>query len=319
MATPKIFVSSTFYDLKHVRNDVSTFLRGLGYEPVMHDKGNITYSQNVPLEQSCYDEISTCDIVVCIIGNKFGTKSTGSDYSITMNELQEAIKKRKKIYIYILKDVFAENSTYIANKDTGTFIPAHVDNVKIHEFICDIKNTVRNHPIQAFELVTDITNNLKQQLAGLFQHLLSQEANVTESKTLFDLQSIADNIKNIVADFSKTQNEFFQKFDCTVFARLTPLRMLHQILGIEKVIFYAKDEEAIIEMFHLLGFSIVDEDIPFISLIFSKQIDGMNITISLGADLFDESNKLKDIRDIKLLEKYITKKVEVVDDDDLPF
>lgn len=41
MATPKVFVSSTYYDLQHVRNDIQTFLLELGYEAVMHDKGNI--------------------------------------------------------------------------------------------------------------------------------------------------------------------------------------------------------------------------------------------------------------------------------------
>ena len=38
MAAPRVFVSSTYYDLQHVRNDIHIFLQGLGYEPVMHDK-----------------------------------------------------------------------------------------------------------------------------------------------------------------------------------------------------------------------------------------------------------------------------------------
>lgn len=42
MAVPRIFVSSTYYDLRHVRDDIEIFLKGLGYTPVMHDKGNIT-------------------------------------------------------------------------------------------------------------------------------------------------------------------------------------------------------------------------------------------------------------------------------------
>ena len=104
MAAPRVFVSSTYYDLQHVRNDLRIFIQGLGYEAVMHDKGNIPYTQEVSLEESCYNELDTCDIVVCIIGNKFGTKSANGDYSITMSELQKAIKGRKKIYIYILKD-----------------------------------------------------------------------------------------------------------------------------------------------------------------------------------------------------------------------
>lgn len=101
MAAPRVFVSSTYYDLQHVRNDIRVFLQGLGYEPVMHDKGNIPYTQEISLEESCYNELESCDIVICIIGNKFGTKSSNGNFSITMTELQKAIKSRKKIYIYL--------------------------------------------------------------------------------------------------------------------------------------------------------------------------------------------------------------------------
>lgn len=81
MAAPRVFVSSTYYDLRHVRDDIEIFLKGLGYVPVMHDKGNVTYTQgDVSLEQACYNELATCDIVVCIIGGKFGTQSSGSDF-----------------------------------------------------------------------------------------------------------------------------------------------------------------------------------------------------------------------------------------------
>ena len=94
MATPRVFVSSTYYDLKHVRNDVSDFIKSLGYTPVMHDKGGVAYTQTDTLENSCYSELATCDIVVCIIGNHFGTQSSSSNFSITMEEVRTAIKNK---------------------------------------------------------------------------------------------------------------------------------------------------------------------------------------------------------------------------------
>jgi len=39
MARPKIFVSSTFYDLRHVRNDMESFIKTLGYDPIMNERG----------------------------------------------------------------------------------------------------------------------------------------------------------------------------------------------------------------------------------------------------------------------------------------
>ena len=49
MANLRVFVSSTYYDLHHVRNDLYTFIKGMGYEPVMHDKGGIPYTQEKTL------------------------------------------------------------------------------------------------------------------------------------------------------------------------------------------------------------------------------------------------------------------------------
>ena len=116
MAAPRVFISSTYYDLKHVRNDIGDFIRSLGYTPVMHDRGGVAYTQTDTIENSCYSELTTCDIVICIIGNHFGTQASTGDFSITMEELRTAIKNKKKIYIFIAKDVYIENRTYMQNK-----------------------------------------------------------------------------------------------------------------------------------------------------------------------------------------------------------
>lgn len=123
MAAPRVFISSTYYDLKHVRNDIGDFIRSLGYTPVMHDRGGVAYTQTDTIENSCYSELTTCDIVICIIGNHFGTQASTGDFSITMEELRTAIKNKKKIYIFIAKDVYIENRTYMQNKDSGTLGP----------------------------------------------------------------------------------------------------------------------------------------------------------------------------------------------------
>ena len=68
----------------------------MGYESVIHDKGGIPYRQQATLKESCYTELQTCDFVVCIIGNKYGTKSMQGNYFITMGGVKTAIKMRKK-------------------------------------------------------------------------------------------------------------------------------------------------------------------------------------------------------------------------------
>lgn len=323
MAAPRVFVSSTYYDLKHVRDDIELFLKGLGYIPVMHDKGNVTYPQgDISLEQACYDELSTCDIVICIIGGKYGTRSSGSDYSITMEELQEAIRKRKKIFVFILNDVFTENFTYYKNMDSGNFQPYHVDDIKVHEFIYLIKSTLTNSPILPFSSVSDITTHLRLQFAGMFQHLLSMEATATESKTYFDLNEVASRIRNLTTVLSEELIEFFFKFKSCVFAISFPIRRLLKILGINNFQVLAPNYKSIKSFLEYIGYKEREHELPFGEpYIYEKEFNGGKYTIELNENLFEPNGDLKDIRDEKILEEYIkfsfSKEKEL--DDDLPF
>ncbi len=323
MAAPRVFVSSTYYDLRHVRDDIDIFLKGLGYVPVMHDKGNVTYTQgDVSLEQACYNELATCDIVVCIIGGKFGTQSSGSDFSITMEELQEAIHKRKIIYIYILKDVYAENFTYMANKDTGSFNPYHVDDIRVHEFIVKIKNALKNAPILPFDSVSDITSNLRQQFAGMFQHLLTKESTATEIKTYYDLQDATSRIKKLIANLSEEQIDFFQKFNSCILAVSFPLRYLLEKLGINNFKIFAPNKEAVFEFLNQIGYIEIPPELPFGEpSVFQREDDRYTYQIELANELFEDNGIVKDIRKTEILNEYIKYTVQQKDNeyDDLPF
>lgn len=215
MAIPKVFISSTYYDLKQERDNIARFIKDLGYEPIMHERAGVTYTQNEPLEKDCYNEIENCEILVCIIGNHFGSQSLGNDYSITMNELKSAMKDRKKIFIFIAKDVFVENETYLKNRDNA-FIPAFADDIKIHEFVAELKATVKNNPIVAFDNTNDITAALRNQFAGMFQRLLTNEATLTNTKTVYDLKESADEIKKAVMSFNE-EKKIFSKNSIVLF------------------------------------------------------------------------------------------------------
>lgn len=58
MARPRIFVSSTYYDLKHVRSSLDNFIEALGFDSVLSEKGDIAFSPDAPLDESCYREAS---------------------------------------------------------------------------------------------------------------------------------------------------------------------------------------------------------------------------------------------------------------------
>ncbi len=127
MARPRIFVSSTYYDLKHLRSSLENFVQALGFDATLSEKGKIAYTPDVPLDESCYREVGNSDILVLIIGGRYGSEASGGSAkppktfydrynSITRGEYQSALKRDIPIYVLIEKSVHAEYETYLRNK-----------------------------------------------------------------------------------------------------------------------------------------------------------------------------------------------------------
>lgn len=327
MANLRVFVSSTYYDLLHVRNDLFDFIKSMGYDPVMHDKGGVPYTQDTTMEQACYDELSMCDIVICVIGNRYGTDSSVGNFSITLEELQQAIKAKKKVYTYILKDVYTENKIYEKNIAKFNFEPAYVDDIRIHEFISEFKKTVKKSPIHPFESVNEIIINLKAQFSGLFQHLLAKESAATETKTYYDLKEISEEIKDQVNLLQEQNVSFFKKFDSTIFALNRALKVICEFLGMKKCLFFAADKEALCEFLALLGFEIEHNSdgtatfLPDEETVFVRIKNGQRETICLKNELFESNEEIKEFRSARQLDGIIVFDRSPIseDDDNLPF
>lgn len=323
MAIPRVFISSTYYDLKYVRNEIEQFIKSLGYDPVMHDKGKVAYTQEVTLEESCYNELSQCDIIISIIGGRYGTQSQGSDYSITMTELERALVEKKKIYVFISKDVYIENGSYEANKDGGNYKPAYANDIRVHEYISELKAKIKNQPIKPFDNTSEIIDELKVQFAGLFQRLLREQATLTETKTAYDLQQSADDIKAAAQEFHKEKEEFFKKFDGSIMSTNAIVRFIGKKIGLKKSMFFAKDYAAIDDFLIAIGFSTDNFDFED-EYIYTRIMGDTQQTLTLSAEIFDAEKNLKDLRSIEKIEElviYNEKSVYIIVDDaeDLPF
>ncbi len=195
MARPRVFISSTFYDLKHVRASLDLFVQTLGFESVLSEKGDIAYSFDRPLDESCYAEVALSDIFVLIIGGRYGAaasdqgdKSSKEFYeryeSITRREYDRAIELDIPIYILVDKAVHTEYRTYRANRDNEDVIYAHVDSVNIFALLDGIMGRSRNNAVYGFERFTDIEAWLRDQWAGLFRDLLKRSSQQAQLKAL---------------------------------------------------------------------------------------------------------------------------------------
>lgn len=198
MAKPRIFVSSTYFDLKQVRSDLERFVYDQGYDAVLNEKGHIPYGSEEKLEEYCYKEINQCDILVSIIGGRYGSQSYESEYSVSNRELKTAIELSKKVYIFIDSAVATEYRTYAANKDVLGVNYTAVDNVKVYEFIEEVYGLPTNNTIHNFNTAQDITTFLKEQWAGLFQRLLNDESKKKEVNLINKLSSTSETLNSLV-------------------------------------------------------------------------------------------------------------------------
>lgn len=198
MSRPKIFISSTYFDLKSLREDLDRFIASFGYEPVRHEKGHISYGSKERPEAYAYREIENCDVLVSIIGGKFGSQAAGSDYSISQQELKKALDQGKQVYIFVERSVHNEFEYYKANKDIAGVRYTAVNDTRVYSFLEEVFLLPRGNPVFSFDTGLEIANTLREQLAGLFQRLLSQEANRTQTTLTEELQRSLQTVDQLV-------------------------------------------------------------------------------------------------------------------------
>lgn len=225
---PRIFVSSTYYDLKYIRHNLKFFIESYEFDPVLFESGDITFTHGKELDVCCYEEVKNCHMMILIIGGRYGSEAsevTGEfikryqeQYvSITRKEFLTAVKKNIPIYIFIDKDVKSEFETFRKNKELFYSLAngkskkkiikfAHVDSVNVFEFIGDIYS--RGIAVYSFEKIDDIEIQLRKQWAGLFYDYLSNLQNGQKEKVM---SSTIDELKGLTNRISEVLQKVGEK------------------------------------------------------------------------------------------------------------
>lgn len=203
---PRIFISSTFYDLKYIREDLANFVRIHDYEPVLFEDGDIGYTPGENLDTSCYEAMRNSDMVILIIGGEYGSAASGEvkdefkEYlSYTRNEFRAAIENGIPVFVMIDKKVMAEygvydtNYNYIEEEKMPISFNA-TKNINVFRFIREIKGIV-TLPIQEFDKAADIKSFISKQWADMFKTYLSSLRNKNENKKI---ESSVNEMKNLI-------------------------------------------------------------------------------------------------------------------------
>ena len=180
MSEPRIFISSTYSDLKDIRDEISSFTKSFGYVPITFEKNDIPFLPNSTIEDSCYDEIKSCTMFILIIRNKFGAeantllefKSSKEKYSVTRNEYVTAKNSGIPIIVFIDNSTFDEYHSWLRKKKKINYEFNYIDSIDLALFIDDIYHDKSFRFLHGFDSVDVIKKKLTKQWAGLFNKYL---------------------------------------------------------------------------------------------------------------------------------------------------
>lgn len=192
MAQPTIFVSSTFYDLRHIRESVKRFIERLGYLAVLSEEGAVFYDPKTTAAQACLAEVLNVQLFVLIIGGRYGSLVPESNQSVTNAEYQQAIRQKIPVFALIDEGTLHDYALYKANASDPDLVCRltfpHADDARIFKFIDDVTTRPANNALQPFRSAADIENYLQAQWAGMVHSFLVRQA---------DQERVADSLELI--------------------------------------------------------------------------------------------------------------------------
>lgn len=185
MAVPRVFISSTCYDLSETRHSLEAFIRGYGFAPVLSERGDVFYHPELHTHESCLREVSACHLLILIIGGRFGGHyKYASKKSVTNAEYEAAKVSTLPVFCFVKKDVLSDHHFYSKNKDKLESIKSlsfpSVEKqdtaIQIFDFIDDVRLSPVNNGLFPFEHSSEIQEFLRKQWASmLFDFLIRKQ------------------------------------------------------------------------------------------------------------------------------------------------
>lgn len=178
---PSIFVSSTCYDLKQIRQDIREFIEeDLGYEAILSEYNSFPIDPDRDTINNCLRVVEQrADIMVLIIGNRYGYITDRGEKSITNLEYLRA--KAKGIPIFVFIDQKISNMLPVWQKNKEMDFSSIVDSNKIFEFVEKVKDKDSNW-VHEFNTGKDIIKCLRKQLAYLVNDSLCLRKHFSKEK-----------------------------------------------------------------------------------------------------------------------------------------
>ncbi len=312
MAIPRVFISSTCYDLSEVRDALVTFINSFGFEDALSERGDVFYHPDLHTHESCMREISNCHLLILIIGGRFGgTYTADTSKSIVNAEYEAARQLNIPVFTFVKKDVLSDHKLYERNKNKDDIIYPSIEKKEyaknIFEFINVVKKSPINNGLFDFQFSRDIEDLLKKQWAGMFHEFLSDRANKIKlesaNQTLSQLNTMSKKIEELVENIYRKVDE--AQADTVIESidkKADALSFLISIAKKAKILIFDNDIDKIMEIpinqawynwvANWPGFEILDDvtvDDHNCSMLWKSETN--QVIAFVGSDLSDKNKK----------------------------
>ncbi len=176
MANPRVFISSTCYDLASERDSLIDFCHNFGFDVALSERGDVFFHPDLHTHESCVNEVGNCHLLVLIVGGRFGGRYViDSTKSITNAEYAAAREAGIPVFTFIKNDVLQDHNLWQSNKTQEFASKIHYPSIDkqahavgIFRFIDEIRLAKSNNSYFPFALPREIHEQLRKQWAAMF-------------------------------------------------------------------------------------------------------------------------------------------------------
>lgn len=203
MVVPRVFISSTYYDLRHVRNAIKEFIEFIGFQPVLSEPFDVFNEHGKSAQEACLDEIKKCDMYILIIGTRYGTIFPNDSLSITHREYREAVQAKLPIFAFVDRYVYDDYRIYCQNKnnpdvESSKIKYSNVQEIEVFQFIYEVGNGKTDNALVCFDRISEIKDYLRKQLAKMFKEkALRPLVDQTEEVAEIDMDEYQNFVNNV--------------------------------------------------------------------------------------------------------------------------
>lgn len=176
MANPRVFISSTCYDLAAERDSLIDFCHNFGFDVALSERGDVFFHPDLHTHESCVNEIASCHLLVLIVGGRFGGRYiVDPKKSITNAEYSAAREAGIPIFTFIKNDVLQDHNLWQSNKSQEFAAKINYPSIdkqehalSIFTFIDEIRLAKNNNSYFSFSMPREIHQQLRKQWAAMF-------------------------------------------------------------------------------------------------------------------------------------------------------